>query len=303
MRATLTRLVLAMTALAGCGPAEGLGNYDHKTIAIYPLSNDDGEIDQLTLGIGGLLGGPCPVAGPDLQGTANGVPLTVGDLGENREFEGCSGPALRGPAPSTGPLDIRIWDSTGEIHATFATSFEKRTLELVEPSDGHLFIGDRVELRYAPASDKLVKDANGAAGFGTSYWSTPFERDGDLLSFVVPEVNAYRLGPTTLEMLADVEALNTACEGADSCVLTPWEGPGEVSVTLVQLERNAPSCYECTCRYSDFSLVEKTTEGDDGKLAPTQCSLVQCAETGATRTVVSATCDARNAADVQPGAL
>lgn len=296
-------------AAAGCGSEPGLANQDKKALYVRQIAagTQASDTNQIDVTIGSSeINGHCPIAKPDLQGTVNGVPMTVTFLGEDDDDwdPGCKGPELVAPFPGSGPLDIRVWDSTGEIRATFATSFEQRTLELVEPSDGKLYIGDRVVLRHSPASDVMTKTEGDGISVYSGYWHAPVQRDGGLFSFVVPEVSL-NVGETSLALGVQVEALNTSCVGAKTCTLQVSAGlHGNIPVTVVQDERGAAACYECACKFADLSVINQWSSPVDAPFGPPfhplRCSTVQCGDGPPHGAAISATCVARTAEEVVP---
>jgi hypothetical protein len=272
-------LLLSMPGLGACGSSDGIGNAEHRRLVVNGTQIEgDPATRRLLLWIVGRSGDTheCPVAKPDLQGTVNGVAFTVDSLGSDEDWGPCDQARLSGPWQGPGPLDVRVWDSTGAIEASFATGpFDERSLTFVEPTDGRLHFGDRVVVRYAPASDDIVESETHDLGFRTTEWKAPLTHEADLLSFVVPEVRRSNIDETSLAFDAAFRARTTSCQGADECSVSIYDTPRWLPVTLVWGERGAPACYQCRCTYEDGSQSHRTWMQESG-FVPVHCSSTQC---------------------------
>jgi hypothetical protein len=160
---------------------------------------EDGEF-QVHLGFGER--GPtidpiCARLKSELRGTANGVPLTVTSRG-GRSGDGlsCNSIELHGRLDTLqDPVAIRIWDHTLTIEVDFPVLFGPRTLTLLQPADGPIYVGDEVRLRWSPATDRITKKNAGvdlttvvvSGGTGGRFFYADAGIEGDRIAFQVPE--------------------------------------------------------------------------------------------------------------------
>jgi hypothetical protein len=180
----------------------------------------------------------------------NGQPLkrlvgiyAVGDLAYDRAhmlefaFPGSlmrdrGGPETEHPGPipaaarSTGAALVRIEDASATWTLTVPDAFTSRTLSLESPAGNEFRRGDRVVLRWSPASDVLLGkylrlrlQQPGRAGEGVVVGSDGVTIEGARLSFTVPhDVPEHFTGPIQLQVLGPsvFEPKRSACPVA-SC--------------------------------------------------------------------------------------
>lgn len=120
---------------------------------------------------------------------------------------------LPGPIPaaarSTAAALVRIEDASATWTLTVPDAFTSRTLSLESPAGSEFRRGDRVVLRWSPASDVLLGknlrlrlQRPGHAGEGVVIGSDGLTIEGDRLSFTVPrDVPEQFTGPIQLQVL------------------------------------------------------------------------------------------------------
>jgi hypothetical protein len=120
---------------------------------------------------------------------------------------------LPGPIPaaarSTAAALVRIEDASATWILTVPDAFTSRTLSLESPAGSEFRRGDRVVLRWSPASDVLLGKSlrlrlqqPGHAGEGVVIGSDGLTIEGDRLSFTVPrDVPEQFTGPIQLQVL------------------------------------------------------------------------------------------------------
>jgi hypothetical protein len=294
MNDKVTGLLLALGAVVGCAPAPGLAELGGKTLQLDGVYAGP---DTIAVYIWLASAGPCPVALPDLQGTINDAPLVVSNFGMNEpQGTSCAGIRLTGPRPGPGPVAVRVWDSSGTITATFANPFVERTLTLVSPPDGQLFIGDHVTLRYTPASDTFEPVVEGRPiGIGSTSWIAPFSsRAGETASFIVPESFLPITGPTELYLTAKVVVLSETCVGVTRCTAEPGVLVPSLPATIVNDERGNAACYQCACTCADG----KTSSFRRDKGVAIRCSAAACMTLCFDQPVPAFSCVARTPEEV-----
>jgi hypothetical protein len=295
MTAALGVVLLA----AGC-QGSGLGAIDAPFLDV---STPSLVAPQIEVAIGPSRSNECPKLGEDLQGTVNGVPMTVTSHGGEipADFFGttCEPIVLTGARPSPGTVTIRVWDATASLEAEFPALLDARTLTLVAPADGTIYVGDQVELAYTPTTDDFVPDADGAIYVATPWRREPAKRDGGTLTFVAHEVVFGKDGPGNLAISNVVSVPASRCVGAAVCSARPDVQFNAAHATFVDHERGDTTvCYQCGCDCGVGQSGWFAIEGPAGAPAPTRCSDISCT-TICTAGVSKSSCLARTAADVR----
>jgi hypothetical protein len=142
---------------------------------------------------------PCKLPAPKAKATLNGAPLerrrgkhALGDLAYDRDCLLEFGvPSNAIPRRGSG-ASLQISDDSASWSLEAPTAFEARSFALVKPSDGVLHRGERVVLRWSPASDQMDVRAIGVElypatrGPGSGTAIRNLEARGNELSFTLP---------------------------------------------------------------------------------------------------------------------
>jgi hypothetical protein len=255
-------LSFVWTLAAACSPPSAPSALPRRSLSVAQYAEDEPVHVYVTSSV---TDPPCPTLGAELQGTVNGVPLavesrggieTVQTFGSARQR--CRGAELTGQAPGPGAVSIRIWDSRETLEADFAELFSTRTIELIEPADKTLYVGDHARLRRWPPGEQLEAINNQQllqeVPVDSKSWRVEGALEGDDVVFVVPEAEFYVEGESSL-LLFDgrIRTAASSCRGAETCIGFP---AGRVQPTAPVTILNRPRsgyqpCYWCACTCLD----------------------------------------------------
>jgi hypothetical protein len=287
MRAWWGVVAAASVAVAGCQESDLAGIHDRSLYVTTgsAVSSAGNVTPVLEVSIPSMLADGCHSVGRDLKGTVNGMPLALAHVGGEVPSEGlgtsCDSIDLTGPIPGSGDVTVKVWDASAAIEARFPSLFDQRTLTLLEPADGVIYIGDQVRLQHAPATDDFTGAADGNAHVDEPQGETTATFDaGDVFSFVQPEVLYPKEGPGSLAVVNLLVVHASTCSGARICDAQPGQlAAAAATATFVNHERGNDSvCYQCAC-----ACVASTTYGwftgkdpATGAITPVRCSAVAC---------------------------
>jgi hypothetical protein len=219
-QSSLALVLLSSAGLLACTPT--LDDLDGKRLEIRGAELFQQDDFHVFVRFDG-----CASFGDDLHGTIDGQPLTVVQRGGSHEeatgFYGsktvCDPIELVGDRTTVapGPAVVRVWDDSGEIVAEYPMLFGERSVELIAPADGQLFVGDEVTLRWSPDTDDVTEDWLSFDG-GTGWYPEAAAYEGSTIRFRVPAgFDGIDEGPGELVVAPVVSPRPSRCEGADSC--------------------------------------------------------------------------------------
>jgi hypothetical protein len=293
-------LMLVTSGALGCGPPGSLREISEKHLSVVRFG---GTEDTLRVYLSHSAMPPCPELGTDFQGTVNGAPLTVRSTGGDRQ-EGfrrrCNMIELSGPVPGPGDVAIRLWDSSQVIEAEFPELFSDRRLELIEPADRVLYVGDRVVLRRWPPGEQLVDIINHTQVFtevpvSSKSWRVDGKLVGSDVLFEVPEAPFHVEGSSQLALFdGDILTPARLCTGVTSCRGLPANGTGRTEPVMIFNRKRFDhvDCYRCECQCTSGGTVTHSRRSRDGSTPiPVNCSPMSCS-TSCQNAVAAAVCTA-----------
>jgi hypothetical protein len=277
-------LLVGSMAIA-CGPPGALRQIPEKRLSVKRFSATDQTV-HVFLSHG--LEDPCPELGDDLRGTINGAPLTVTSRGGTEKVKWwtrCRSIELTGRVPGPGVVSVRVWDASEAIEAEYPELFSERRVEVIEPADQVLYIGDRALLRRWPPGEELVdlleqEELRREIPVDSKSWRVDAVLAGDDALFEVPEAPFHVEGPSELVLFgAAIRTRASRCIGAASCFAFPGSSWPKTAPVVIHNRRRSDhrDCFECRCSCNNGSTIIMSRPSGDGRgNLPVNCSADSC---------------------------